>query len=127
MEAPKKLKRTLKKMAEHGESPAVIAPAIIHSKASEHMLAMARMGILDRIFSYVVATDKNLHFIWPGLAWDRIQSVPLDNITGIEYVDEFVTNTLTLYVGEASEKVVFYDDREGIKFYQYVKFRQWKS
>jgi hypothetical protein len=127
MESPKKLKRTLKKLADQGEEAAVIAPAIVHSKASEHMLAMARMGLMDRIFSYVVATNKNVHFIWPGLAWDRVQSLPLENITGIEYVDEFVTNTLTLYVGETGEKVVFYDDREGIRFYQYIKFQQWKS
>jgi len=127
MEAPKKLKRILKKLADQGEEAAVIAPAIVHSKASEHMLAMARMGLMDRIFSYVVATNQNLHFIWPGLAWDKVQSVPLEQITGIEYVDEFVTNTMKLQVGEAVEKLVFYDDRDGIRFYQYIKFRQWKS
>ncbi len=36
----------------------LIAPAILHSQASEQMLAIARMGMLDKILGYLVTTDK---------------------------------------------------------------------
>ena len=126
MQVPKKLKRTLKKMAGQGEEPALIAPVIVHSRATENMLAMARIGMTEKIFSYIVVTNENLHFIWPGLAWDKVNSVPLEQITDIEYIDEFTTKTIKLSVGAASEKVVFYEELDGIKFYQYIKFKQWK-
>jgi hypothetical protein len=126
MQVPKKLKRTLKKLAGQGEEATLIAPAIIHSRASQNMLAMARIGMTEKIFSYIVATNENLHFIWPGLAWDRVRSLSLEQITDIEYVDEFTTKTIKLHVGTASEKVIFYEEMDGIRLYRYVKFKQWK-
>jgi hypothetical protein len=47
--------------------------------------------------------------------------VPLDVITGVEYVEEFHTNTLKLLVGERAEKIIFYEDLDGIRFYQYIQ------
>ncbi len=125
IEAPKKLKRTLKKLAAEGEEPVIIAPALLQRYASEQMLAMARMGMMDKIFSYIIATKRNVHFIRPGLMWDSIQSIPLEKIDGVEYVNEFHSNTLKLLIGEASETLIFYDDMEGIRFYKYIKDKEW--
>jgi hypothetical protein len=118
---PKKLGRMAKKLSAAGEELVLIAPAILHSQASEQMLAIARMGMLDKILGYLVTTDKNVHFVRPGIAWDSVRTVPLDVITGVEYVDEFHTNTLKLLVGERAEKIIFYEDLEGIRFYKYIR------
>jgi hypothetical protein len=126
-EAPKKLKRTLKKLAAEGEDPVIIAAALLQRQASEQMLAMARTGMMDRIFSYIVVTKRNVHYIKPGMMWDRVQSIPLEKIDDVEYVNEFHTNTLKLKIGEASENLIFYEDTDGMKFYRYIKYRQWKS
>ncbi|VVB66800.1 Uncharacterised protein [uncultured archaeon] len=126
-EVPKKLQRTVKKLAAQGEAPVLIAPAILQSQASSQMLAIARMGMLDKILGYLVTTAKNVHFIRPGLAWDKVQTVPLEKIEGLEYVDEFHSNTMSLKVGNAAEKIIFYDDMDGIRFYQYVKNKQWQQ
>jgi hypothetical protein len=126
-EAPKKLKRTLKKLAAEGEEPVIIAPALLQRHASEQMLAMARMGMIDKIFSYIIATKRNVHFIRPGLMWDSVQTIPLEKIDDVEYVNEFHSNTLKLLIGQAEEKLIFYDDTEGIKFYRYIKYREWKN
>jgi hypothetical protein len=118
---PKKLSRITRKLSAAGEELVLIAPAILHSQASEQMLAIARMGMLDKILGYLVTTDKNVHFVRPGIAWDSVRTVPLDVITGVEYVDEFHTNTLKLLVGERAEKIIFYEDLEGIRFYKYIR------
>jgi hypothetical protein len=124
---PKKLQRTLKKLAAEGEEPVIIAPALLRRHATEQMLAMARMGMMDKIFSYIIATKENVHFIRPGLMWDSVQSVPLEKIDDVEYVNEFHNNTLKLKIGEAEENLIFYDDTDGIRFYKYVKYREWKN
>jgi hypothetical protein len=121
IEVPKKLNRTARKLATAGESLVQIAPALLQSKASERMLAFARMGMLDKVLGYLVTTDKNVHFVRPGIAWDSVQTVPLDVIDDVEYVDEFHNNTLKIKVGERAEKIIFYDDMDGIRFYQYIK------
>lgn len=120
-EVPKKLKRITRKLSAAGEELVLIAPAILHSQASEQMLAIARMGMLDKILGYLVTTDKNVHFVRPGIAWDSVRTVPLDVVTGVEYVDEFHTNTLKLMVGERAEKIIFYEDLDGIRFYQHIR------
>jgi|GEM_PF-190485 len=120
-EVPKKLKRIASKLSAAGEELVLIAPAILHSQASEQMLAIARMGMMDKILGYLVTTDKNVHFVRPGIAWDSVRSVPLDLVTGVEYVDEFHNNTLKLLVGEKAEKIIFYEDLDGIRFYQYIR------
>ena len=127
IEVPKKLNRTAKKLAAAGESLVQIAPAILHSKASEKMLAIARLGMLDKVLGYLVTTDKNMHFVRPGLAWDGVQTVPLDLIDSVEYVDEFHTNTIKIKVGEKAEKIIFYEEMDGIKFYHYLKNKQWQK
>ncbi len=68
IEVPGKLKRMARKLAGAGEALVQIAPAILHSKASEQMLAIARMGMLNKIIGYLVTTDKNVYFVRPGLA-----------------------------------------------------------
>ena len=98
-----------------------IAPAILESKASEQMLAIARMGMLDKVLGYLVTTDKNVHFVRPGIAWDSVQTVPLDVIDDVVYENEFHNNTLKIKVGERAEKIIFYDDMDGIRFYNYIK------
>ncbi len=123
MDAPKKLQRTLKKLAAEGEEPIFIFPAILERYATQQMLALVRMGMMDKIFGYIVVTGKSVHFIRPGILWDHVRTVPLEKIDDLEYVAEFHTNTLKLKVGEASEKIIFYEDTEGIKFYQHIK--QW--
>ena len=100
VEVPKKLNRTAKKLAAAGEKLVQIAPAILHSKASEQMLAIARMGMLDKVLGYLVTTDKNVHFVRPGIAWDSVQTVPLDVIDDVVYENEFHNNTLKIKVGE---------------------------
>ena len=118
IEVPKKLNRTAKKLAAAGETLVQIAPAILESKASQQMLAIARMGMLDKVLGYLVTTDKNVHFVRPGIAWDSVQTVPLDVIDDVVYENEFHNNTLKIKVGERAEKIIFYDDMDGIKFYQ---------
>lgn len=121
MEIPGKLKRTARKLAAAGESLVQIAPALLHSRASEQMLAIARMGMLEKVLGYLVTTDKSVHFVRPGIAWDSVQTVPLDMIDGVEYVDEFHNNTLKIRVGEKAEKITFYEDQDGIRFFHYIK------
>jgi len=121
IEVPGKLKRAVKKLNAAGESLVQISPALLHSRASEQMLAIARMGMLDKVLGYLVTTDKCVHFVRPGIAWDSVQTVPLDVIDGVEYVDEFHNNTLKIRVGEKAEKITFYDDQDGIAFYRYIK------
>ena len=118
---PKKLNRTVKKLCAAGEELVLITPALLHSQASETMLAIARMGMLDKVLGYLVTTDRNVHFVRPGIAWDSVQTVPLDIIDDVEYEKEFHTNTLKIKVGERAEKIIFYDDMDGIRFYQYIK------
>ena len=121
IEVPGKLKRTVKKLNAAGESLVQISPALLHSRASEQMLAIARMGMLDKVLGYLVTTDKCVHFVRPGIAWDSVQTVPLDVIDDVEYVDEFHNSTLKIRVGEKAEKITFYEDQDGIAFYRYVK------
>jgi hypothetical protein len=129
METPKKLHRTMKKLEATGEVPVLILPALLERYATQRMLAIARIGMGDnqKIFSWLVVTNKSVHFIRPGLAWDRVQTVPLDKIEDVEYVKEFHTNTLRIKVGGLAENIVFYEDIDGIKFYQYIKNSQWKE
>jgi len=126
-QVPKKLNRTVKKLAAAGEEPVQIAPAILRSQASDQMLAIARIGMMDRILGYLVTTQKNVHFVRPGIAWDKVQTVPLDLIDGVEYVNEFHTNTLKIKVGGRAESIIFYEDTDGIEFYQYIKDKKWKN
>jgi len=104
-----------------------IAPAILKSQATDQMLAIARMGMMDKVLGYLVTTNRSVHFVRPGIAWDRVQTVPLEKIDDVEYVGEFHTNTLKLKVGERAESLTFYDDKDGIRFYQYIKNRQWQN
>ena len=126
-QVPKKLKRTVKKLADAGETLVQTAPALIQNQATRQMLSFARMGAMDKILGYLVTTDKNVHFVKPGLAWDRVQTVPLEKIEDVEYVDEFLSNTLSLKVGGRAEKIIFYDDKDGIQFYQYIKNKRTSS
>ena len=121
IEVPRKLNRTAKKLAAAGEKLVQIAPAILESRASQQMLAIARMGMLDKVLGYLVTTDKNVHFVRPGIAWDSVQTVPLDAIDDVLYENEFHNNTLKIKVGERAEKIIFYEDTDGIKFYNYIK------
>jgi hypothetical protein len=123
-QVPKKLKRTVKKLADAGETLVQTAPALIQNQATRQMLSFARMGAMDKILGYLVTTDKNVHFVKPGLAWDRVQTVPLEKIEDVEYVDEFLSNTMILKVDGRAEKIIFYDDKDGIQFYQYIKNKQ---
>jgi len=124
---PKKLDRMVKKLLKAGEEPVLIAPALLHSQATDTMLAIARMGMLEKTLGYLVATRKNMHFVRPGFAWDSVKMVPLEMIDDVQYVDEFNTNTMKLKVGERAEKIVFYDDLDGIRFYQYIKQKKWQD
>ncbi len=122
-EAPKKLKRALKKLANEGEEPVLIFPAILERYATDRMLAMVRMGMMDRIFGYLVVTGKSVHFIRPGALWDQVRTVPLEDLEDVEYIKEFHSNTLEIKTSRGADKVIFYEDTDGIKFYQYIK--QW--
>lgn len=126
-QVPKKLNRTVKKLAAAGEEPVQIAPAILRSQASDQMLAIARIGMMDKILGYLITTKKSVHFVRPGIAWDSVQTVPLDTIDGVEYVEEFHTNTLKIKVGGKAESIIFYEDTDGIEFYQYIKDKKWKN
>ena len=129
METPKKLQRAIKKLEAEGEEPLLIFPALLERYATQQMLAMTRIGMGDdrKIFSWLVATRKNVYFVRTGIMWDRVQTVPLDKIDDVEYVKEFHTNTLRLKVGGAAENIVFNEDVDGIKFYQYIKNRSPKD
>lgn len=126
--APKKLQRILKRLAARGEEAVLICPALLERHATQRMIAMARIGMGgEKALGWLVATEKNVHFIRPGLLWDKVQSVPLERVTDAEYVDEFRNNALRLKVGEASERIIFYDELDGISFYQYIKHGRWKG
>jgi hypothetical protein len=127
MEIPKKLQRCIKKIEAEGEEFVFIFPAILERYATEQMLALYRIGMMDdqKIFSWLVVTKKNVYFIRTGIMWDRVQTVPVDKIDDIEYVQEFHANTIRLKVAGAAENIVFYEDFDGIKFYKYIKNKQW--
>lgn len=129
METPKKLRRAIKKLEAEGVEPLLIFPALLERYANQQMLAMTRIGMGNdqKIFSWLVATKKNVYFVRTGIMWDRVQTVPLDKIEDVEYVKEFHTNTLRLKVSGAAENIVFYEDVHGIKFYQFIKNRQQKE
>jgi hypothetical protein len=127
MEPPKRLERILKRLAAEGEEAVIICPALLLRYASGRMLAIARMGMLDKAFSYLIVTKKNVHFVRPGMLWDKVETVPLEKISGVEYAQEFLHNTIHLKVDEATENIIFYDESDGINFYRYVKSEQWKS
>jgi len=121
-EVPKALRRTFDKLASGGEEVLFFVPALLERYCSQQTLAMARLGnAVPHSASHLVITDKNLHFIRTGIVWDRVQTIPLEKITGLEYVDEFHTNTIKLLVGELSERIVFLDDLDGIRFYKRLK------
>lgn len=123
MDTPKKLRRALKKLEAEGEEPILIFPALLERYATQQMLAMTRIGMGNdqKIFSWLIATRKNVYFVRTGIMWDRVQTVPIDKIEDVEYVKEFHTNTLRLKVSGAAENIVFYEDVDGIKFYRYIK------
>ncbi|NYT02801.1 MAG: hypothetical protein GKC10_08630 [Methanosarcinales archaeon] len=119
---PKRLQKTLDKMATGGDPPVLVVPALLQRYSTERQMAMARLGMEDtRVESWLVATGKNIHFVRSGILWDKVQSIPLHTLTGVDYVDEFHNNALKLRVGEAAEKVIFYDDLDGVKFYRLMK------
>lgn len=120
---PKKIQRALKKLAEEGEEPVLIFPGILERYTTDRMRSMVRMGMIDKIFGYLVATKKSVHFIRPGIMWDQVRTVPLEELDDIEYINEFHYNTLKMKTPIGSENIIFYDDVDGIKFYQYIK--QW--
>ncbi|MDD1760341.1 MAG: hypothetical protein LUQ44_07025, partial [Methanothrix sp.] len=62
-QVPKKLKRTVKKLADAGETLVQTAPALIQNQASRQMLSFARMGAMDKILGYLVTPDRNVHFV----------------------------------------------------------------
>lgn len=128
MEIPKKLRRTVGKMARQGEEPLLIVPALVERLCNQRMLAMARIGMGEaKIFSWLVITEKHLHIVWPGLLWDKVQTVPLEEIKDIEYVKEFHNNSLKLIFEKGAESIIFYDDADGIRFYQFIKYKRWKD
>jgi hypothetical protein len=129
MERPKKLQRTLKKLEAEGEQVVLIFPAMLERYATEQVLAMTRIGMADdsKIFSWLIATKKNIHFIRTGIVWDRVQTVPLEKVDDVEYVQEFHSNTLKLKAEGKAENIVFYEDIDGIRFYKYIKNQQWKD
>jgi len=129
MDYPKKLLRAIKRLEMQGEKAVMVTPAILERYASDKMKAIVRMGSTDggRIFGYLVTTDKNVHYVRPGLFWDNIWTLHLDQITSIEYLDDFLTNTLKIEVWQTTEKIIFYDELEGIDFYRYIKYQQWKN
>ena len=122
-EHPKKLLKTLRKLEEGGEVPVMVVPAIPGSYRDEKSMALARIGRADEedTSSWLVLTEKSLVFVKAGLLRNRVQSIPLENISGVEYVDEFHTNTLKVRIGEKAENVVFYDERQGVEFYKYIR------
>ena len=129
MDHPRNLQRAINRLKMQGEKAVIIAPALLERYASDKMKAIARMGSTEggRIFGYLVTTDKNVHYVRPGLFWDNVRTVHLDKITGIEYIDDFLTNTLKIEVGPTIEKIIFYDELEGINFYRYIKYQQWRE
>ncbi|MCJ7443901.1 MAG: hypothetical protein MUO26_05135 [Methanotrichaceae archaeon] len=121
MDAPKNLQRFLKKLNDQGENAILIAPAILERHSTQKMRAIVRMGMNEnRNFGYIVATEKSVHYVRPGLLWDNVQTISLDKVTGVEYVDEFLTNTLKLATGQTVEKIIFNDEKDGINFYLYI-------
>lgn len=129
METPKKLRKAIKKLEAEGEELLYIFPALLERYATKQMLAVIRIGMGNdqKIFSWLVVTKKNVYFIRTGIMWDRVQTVPMNKIDDVEYVSEFHNNTLSLKVGGASENIVFYEDMDGIKFYQFIKGRSPKE
>ena len=129
MDAPKKLYRFLRRLEEQGENAVIIAPAILERYSNDKMRTIAIMGLTDerKIFGYIVITNKNVHYVRSGFLWDNAQTISLENITNVEYYNQFLTNTLQIEMGKMSEKIVFYDEKDGINFYRYIKFQQWKN
>jgi hypothetical protein len=120
---PKKAKRALEKLKRAKESPIMIFPAVPKRYQSEKDIAFARIGAFDeeRIGSWIVVTERGVVFVRPGLLRDRFERFFLEEITGIEYVDEFQDNTLKIRIGGAAEAVRFYHEIDGVRFYRHLK------
>lgn len=122
LDAPKRLRRTLEKLAREGDLAVYAFPALLERYCDRQTMAMARLGdTAPRIASWVVLTGKSVHFVRAGMFWDSVQSIPLEKVTALEYVDEYHTNTIKIRVGDLSENIIFYEDVDGIKFYQHLR------
>ena len=128
-EHPKKLLKTLRKLEEGGEIPVMVVPAIPGSYRDEKSMALARIGMADEkdTSSWLVLTEKSLIFVKAGLLRKRVQSFPLESISGVEYVDEFHTNTLKVRIGKKAENIAFYDEHQGIEFYKCIRHKLLKD
>lgn len=129
-EYPKKLRKTLKRFVqEEGATVNLVLPALPRRHMDERSLAMIRLGMFDesKISSWLVTTDEDLIFIKIGFIKNRVERFPLDNISDVEYVREFQDNTLKIIIGDAAEVVRFYDERDGIVFYQFMKNKSWNT
>jgi len=124
-EYPKRLLKALERLEKEGEKVVYVFSAMPRRYMDERSAAMARVGALDekKMSSWVVVTEENLVFIRTGLVRNRVDKFPLDKIEDVEYVDEFQDNTLKIRVSGGAENVRFYDDVDGIRFYQHMKFR----
>jgi hypothetical protein len=120
---PKKARRALEKLQRAGDGPIMIFPAVPKRYQSEKDIALARVGAFDeeRIGSWIVVTERGVVFVRPGLLRDRFQRFSLEEITGIEYVDEFQDNTLKIRIGDAAEAVRFYHEVDGVRFFRTIK------
>jgi len=129
-EYPKKLRKTLKRFVqEEGATVNLVLPALPRRHMDERSLAMIRLGMFDesKISSWLVTTDEDLIFIKIGFIKNRVERFPLDSISDVEYVREFQDNTLKIIIGDAAEVVRFYDERDGIVFYQFMKNKSWNT
>ncbi|MHC1631882.1 MAG: PH domain-containing protein [Methanotrichaceae archaeon] len=122
-EFPKRLQKVLEHLKENREKIILVYPAIPKRYMDERSIIMARMGMFDetKISSWLVVTDKDLIFVRTGLLRKKMDRFPLEKITDIEYIKEFYDNTLKIKIGDAAEDVRFYDEVDGLKFYQYIK------
>lgn len=121
-DAPKRLRRTLEKLAREGDVAIYAFPALLERYCDRQTMAMARLGdAAPRMASWVVITGKNVHFVRAGMFWDSVQSIPIEKVTGMEYVEEYHTNTIKIRVGDLSENIIFYEDVDGVKFYQHLR------
>ena len=126
---PKKLQRTLLHLKRDGVDAEYVFPAFPKRYMDEKSMALARMGMLDEmnIRSWLVATKKDLIFVKAGVLRNREDKIPLDAVTDVEYVKEFHDNTIKIRIGERAEDVRFFEEVDGVRFYKFMKNKEWKN
>jgi hypothetical protein len=126
-DTPKRIQKVLARLIKEGEEPIMAFPAIPQRYRDQRQMDLARVGVMEKASTWLVVTGERILIVRMGTIKNYEASIPLESLTDIEYIDEFHNNTLKLKMGEKAEPIVFFDEAEGMRFYRFVKKREWQK